>query len=445
MLIKTFKRELHRLGWHKWSYSEWIERYRALCVEARRIGEDALQLIRSRLYGLITDGELRTLLTAWEHVIEHGGYAPGPDGMTPDEPTPSQRCDILRRVWCDIIEGEYKHDPTKPVPIPKRDGGKRIIHVPNVVDRVVQRAIVEILQPLIDPQFYAWSFGFRPHRSRLHALAVIEALVARGHRVLVNEDLADAFGSVPVGPCLQTLASYTGGDRDITRLVRNAVAMGGPAGIMMGGPLSPLLLNVHLTRVLDEPWVKSNPEVPLVRYADNIIIACRSPIEALAARFDLNEMVRDAGYRLKEPKDGRSTIYRLDRGEVAHCLGFDISLRCGQLHYAIPDDAFARLYEQVWEAEKNPRKAKGGGKITKAKASEEAVIRWLKAMGPAYADSRRDDVFDAIFRITDRLGVNVRGEIGLLKKIWRSAYRDWSRLRKQVIAETRESKGTLAA
>src|SRR5205823_1907836 len=113
-------------------------------------------------------------------------------------------------------------------------------------DRIVQRACVEILQPILDPLFDARSFGYRPRRSPQHALALAEQLARSESRWMwVAVDIKDAFGSVPLQRLLDITKKYLPDDKLIAFL-KTVVGGAKLPGLRQDGPLSPLLLNLYL-------------------------------------------------------------------------------------------------------------------------------------------------------------------------------------------------------
>ena len=134
------------------------------------------------------------LLRAWKRVQRNKG-GPGVDGMTIDDAR-----DHLREHWPSIrsqlLEGTYQPQPVKRVEIPKPDGGVRKLGVPCVVDRLIQQAVLQVLQERWDPTFSEHSYGFRPGRSAHQAVAQAQRYVAEGYSVVVDLDLEKFFDRV---------------------------------------------------------------------------------------------------------------------------------------------------------------------------------------------------------------------------------------------------------
>jgi hypothetical protein len=123
--------------------------------------------------------------------------------------------------------------------------GLRTLRIRNAADRVIDRAIAQVLRPCLDPSFAAASFGFRPRLGREHALAYAEAIGERdGLWVWVFYDLKDAFDNVPVGRLMDVVRQRLGAE-DMVELVRVVIGNGSTTGIPQGSSLSPVSLNLY--------------------------------------------------------------------------------------------------------------------------------------------------------------------------------------------------------
>jgi RNA-directed DNA polymerase len=208
-----------------------------------------------------TGGLLEAALTrenlhrAWKRVKANKGAA----GV--DELGIEQTAELLRTDWPAIrqtlLAGTYRPQPVRRVMIPKPDGSQRELGIPTVLDRLIQQALLQVLQPLIDPSFSNHSHGFRPGRRAHDAVKAARAYVQSGKRVVVDVDLAKFFDRVNHDILIDRLQRRIE-DAGVIRLVRaylNAGIMeGGVAserhlGTPQGGPLSPLLANVLLDEV----------------------------------------------------------------------------------------------------------------------------------------------------------------------------------------------------
>jgi RNA-directed DNA polymerase len=129
---------------------------------------------------------------AWKNVKANRG-APGPDGITlaefPEWFRP--RWDTIRQQ---LLDGTYRPQPVRRVSIDKPDGsGQRLLGIPNIVDRLIQQAIVQVLTPIFDPSFSESSFGFRPKRSGHGAAKQVRRIIRRGYRYAADIDLSKFF------------------------------------------------------------------------------------------------------------------------------------------------------------------------------------------------------------------------------------------------------------
>ena len=197
----------------------------------------------------------QNLQTAWKRVKANKGGA-GVDGL--DIEQTAQR---IRQSWPDIrqalLTGRYRPSPVRKVLIPKPDGSQRELGIPTVLDRLIQQALLQVLQPLIDPTFSNHSHGFRPGRRAHDAVKAARAYVQSGKRVVVDVDLAKFFDRVNHDILIERLKRRID-DAAVLRLIRaylNAGIMDGGVvierdqGTPQGGPLSPLLANVLLDDV----------------------------------------------------------------------------------------------------------------------------------------------------------------------------------------------------
>ena len=206
--------------------------------------------------------------------------SPGVDGMTVNE------CpDYLRVHWPrhrdELLDGTYTPSPVKRVEIPKPDGGVRTLGVPTVLDRFIQQAVLQVLQPEIDPTFSPHSYGFRPGRSAHQAVAAAQAHLASGYRWVVDLDLEKFFDRVNHDLLMGRLAQYVR-DTRVLKLVRAFLNAGvvekglvsvTEEGTPQGGPLSPVLSNIVL-HALDSELERRGHR--FVRYADDCNVYVRS-------------------------------------------------------------------------------------------------------------------------------------------------------------------------
>jgi RNA-directed DNA polymerase len=190
----------------------------------------------------------------------------------------AQTIEHLRTHWSQIrqqlLQGNYRPSPVRRVTIPKPDGGQRELGIPTVTDRLIQQALLQVLQPLIDPTFSEHSYGFRPGRRAHGAVKAAQSYVQSGRRVVVDVDLEKFFDRVNHDILMDRLQKHIN-DAGVIRLIRaylNSGIMDGGVvqqrmqGTPQGGPLSPLLANILLDEVDKELERRGHC---FARYADD--------------------------------------------------------------------------------------------------------------------------------------------------------------------------------
>jgi RNA-directed DNA polymerase len=219
------------------------------------------------------------MLKAWERVKANKG-APGIDNMSVDDflAYAREHWDAIR---ASLLAGTYQPLPVKRVEIPKPTGGTRPLGIPIVLDRLIQQAIAQVLQPIFDPHFSGSSFGFRPGRSAHNAVYRVRDLIRKGYRVAVDADLSKFFDTVDHDALMYRVARRIR-DKRVLRLIgrylRAGVGINGRRqdtrkGVPQGGPLSPLLANILLDD-LDKELEKRGHR--FARYADDFVVLVKS-------------------------------------------------------------------------------------------------------------------------------------------------------------------------
>jgi group II intron reverse transcriptase/maturase len=219
------------------------------------------------------------LQAALKRVRKNKG-SPGIDGMRVDE-----LADHLRQNWPalreQLLTGQYRPAMVRQQLIPKSGGGKRKLGIPTVLDRFIQQALLQVLQPMFDGSFSEHSHGFRPGRRAHDAVVEAQRYVQQGRSIVVDVDLEQFFDRVNHDVLMGRLSKRIG-DRRVLGLIRryleagilaNGLAMERYEGTPQGGPLSPLLANVLLDEVDKELEKRGHA---FVRYADDCNVYVRS-------------------------------------------------------------------------------------------------------------------------------------------------------------------------
>jgi len=222
------------------------------------------------------------LQQAWKRVKQNKGAA-GIDGITTEH-----YLDWANVHWGNVHQGlergYYCPQSVKRVEIPKHNGGIRLLGVPCVNDRVIQQAITQCLQPIIDPDFSDHSHGFRPNRSAHHAVKAVREGIKQGYGYAVDIDLSKFFDNVDHDLLMNRVSKWVDDKRVLAligKYLRAGVSINGkiestPRGVPQGGPLSPLLANVMLDDL--DRYLESK-HYRFARYADDFVISVKSFIE----------------------------------------------------------------------------------------------------------------------------------------------------------------------
>lgn len=260
---------------------------------------------------------------------------------------PSCKWMWLRGVQDELLRRDFSAGKSRKFKIPKPGkAGFRTIEVPSTKTRIVAKTMLKVLAPLLDPDFHPLSIGFRPGRSALHGLAAAEQLVERGLTHWVKCDIRDAFGQIPMPTLMDVLSSRLHGS-SIMWLIEEVLGKDRKRGIPQGVAISPLAMNVYLDHFLDHWWVKRFPETCLIRYADDILIACPTRQSAVEAFNALDQRATTIGMPIKEKLT--DALFDLSSGDVVGWLGFEIKMTQDELDFSLGVNSWDRLEFKLQE------------------------------------------------------------------------------------------------
>lgn len=289
------------------------------------------------------------LASALLHVVRNKG-APGVDGQTVKAAL-AKADQLLPRLRTMLLSGKYTPVDVKRVWIPK-PGSKdlRGLGVPTVLDRWVQQATHQVLEPLFEPGFHQSSHGFRPKRGARTAMTEARALVQAGYEWVVSLDMSKFFDRVNHQRLLGRLARKFP-DKRVLRLIHqmlkaktvlpDGTKVSSDEGTPQGGPLSPLLSNI----VLDElDWELDRRGLRFVRYADDLNVFVRSERAGARVREGLTRFVEQ---RLRLKVNEEKTV--VERPENVHILGFSLlkNPKKGTTEILISKKSWERLRSKV--------------------------------------------------------------------------------------------------
>jgi RNA-directed DNA polymerase len=250
----------------------------------------------------------RLVFDAWKAVKANAGSA-GVDKETIDDFEADLK-NNLYRLWNRMSSGSYFPPPVRAVAIPKKNGGERILGVPTVADRVAQMVVKQVLQPNLEPIFLPDSYGYRPGKSALDAVAVTRKRCWQYDWVL-EFDVKGLFDNIDHSLLRRALEKHTGCEwvrlyigRWLTAPLQLAdgTLVERIKGTPQGGVVSPLLANLFLHYAFDAWMVRTFPGVPWCRYADDGLVHCRTEQEAQAIMAELNARFAECGLQMHPDK-----------------------------------------------------------------------------------------------------------------------------------------------
>lgn len=285
--------------------------------------------------------------SAYQRVVANKG-APGVDGVTVAEFK-----DWLKEHWpavrAALLAGGYMPQAVRAVEIPKPSGGgMRLLGIPALVDRLIQQALLQVLQPIFEPGFSESSYGFRPGRNAHQAVKAAQQYVRAGKRFVVDLDLEKFFDRVNHDMLMSRVAREVKDER-VLKLIRRYLQAGlmqdglikpRTQGSPQGGPLSPLLSNILLTD-LDRELARRGHS--FCRYADD----CNVYVSSLAAaEHAMAEITRFLEERLKLEVNAQKSACA--RPWERKFLGYSFTAH-REARLKIAPESLKRLYEKVRE------------------------------------------------------------------------------------------------
>jgi RNA-directed DNA polymerase len=290
------------------------------------------------LYGLISHPV--TLQAAWAKVLANDG-APGVDGVSPQHIEREGVEPFLEEIRRALAEKSYRCAAVRRTYIPKANGKLRPLGIPTVRDRVVQTAVLLILEPIFEADFEECSFGFRPGRSAQQALEVIRKELKAGRTTVYDADLEQYFDTIShdklmacvrmrvvdgsvlalLRQWLQAVVVEPGGKGKPPSIKRNG------SGTPQGGVISPLLANIYL-HWFDHLFhragsVAQQHAATLVRYADDFVVLTRQQSEAVAAFI---EQKLEGWLGLKINREKTRVVNLREEGTALEFLGYRFGL-----------------------------------------------------------------------------------------------------------------------
>jgi len=248
------------------------------------------------------------VLEAWKRVKANKGAA-GVDSELISDFEENLK-DNLYKIWNRMSSGSYFPPPVKTVAIPKKAGGERILGIPTVSDRVAQMVAKIYFEPFVEPYFHEDSYGYRPEKSAIQAVAVTRKRCWR-YNWLLEFDIKGLFDNIEHDLLMKAVKHHTRNKWILLYIERwlktpfqqkDGTLVERTKGTPQGGVISPVLANLFLHYVFDK-WMERNyPRNPFCRYADDGITHCRTEAEAKLLLKALDARFKECGLELHPEK-----------------------------------------------------------------------------------------------------------------------------------------------
>lgn len=218
--------------------------------------------------------------------------------------------DNLYKIWNRMSSGTYFPPPVRAVAIPKKDGGERLLGIPSVADRVAQTVVKMYLEPLVEPSFHEDSYGYRPGKSAHGAVAAARRRCWK-YDWVIDLDVRGFFDNLDHELTVRAVKKYTDSPWILLYIERwlkaplqkaDGTLEARTKGTPQGGVISPLLANIFLHLAFDE-WMRvAHPDTPFERYADDVVVHCKTEKQAQAVRASIEARLRKCKLELHPQK-----------------------------------------------------------------------------------------------------------------------------------------------
>lgn len=371
-----------------------------------------------------------TKVMVWQayKLVRAQGGSGGIDGVSLSDLEQTKSTELYK-LWNRLTSGSYMPFPVKQVTIPKKDGGERKLGIPTILDRVAQEVVRTHLERILEPKFHDSSFGYRRNRSAHDALAQSNRN-SFDHDFAIDIDIKGFFDNIDHELLMKAVHHYCKDKWVLLYVCRwlqsgimrtDGVKENSLKGTPQGGVISPLLANLFLHVVFDQWMSKYHPEKPFERYADDIVVHCKTERQALYLLERIRERMLTCKLELHATKTKVVNLRGKSKGRYAK--GYDF------LGFTIRPSSFKNKQNGVVKSIPSlfvSRKSKSSIMlkfrrmgIHKRRVKVSALARWLNPIVRGiinyYHKFRRSDMREVWWQLNNRLLKWVKWEKGLYK------------------------------
>ena len=336
----------------------------------------------------------------------------------------------LYKLWNRLTSGSYLPMPVRQVSIPKKSGGERKLGIPTVLDRVAQQVVKHHLEKIVEPKFHDSSFGYRPQRNAHQALEQANRNTYN-HDFVVDIDIKGFFDNIDHELLMKAVKHYCN-EKWVLMYVERWLKAGvlqqdgklkaTLTGTPQGGVISPLLANIFLHVVFDNWMTKNHPEKPFERYADDIVVHCKTEKQALFMLKQIQKRMQAC--KLEMHPDKTKIVNIRGFSEKKYPKGYDfLGFTIQPSSYKHPNKEEVKTIPSVFVIRKSKSNILAKFKslqIHKKRKTLEEVAKDLNPMVRGiinyYHKFRKSDMREVWWQLNNRLLKWVKWEKGLYKK-----------------------------
>lgn len=367
-----------------------------------------------------TSTNSRALACAFDSLARNPYRAPGPNGLRITDFDEETRWELVNTIKEAIDTGNWVTGLPEVQQIPKASGnGTRPIEIFNIEDMIIQTSVSLTLEPFLDPQFDEHSFGWRSSMGSDDALIVASEEMTRTNcHVCIVQDIKDMYTNIPHERLWDALR-VRGIQPDMIDLIRRSIPTNRQRGVPQGACHAPLLANVYLDHFLDRPWRRRHPDVPLIRFADDLLVIIPAGTDAEAVWCDLEGLIRSAGLESKHQRN--EAIVQWGIGQpIVNWLGFRLQNHGNNFVVQISENNWRSLDQKVEERHRKP---------DSPLRALDTLAGWLNYLGPCLQGENVERVYARVSQLMRCHGFSEFYSENEFRELWERAYARFSSLR----------------